>query len=110
MDATLDEARGKGRFKVEASDPAGVVRVVVAATDGAGVWSSQDLTFDAAAVKWTGEITATTSTRYFVQVVDGAGNIAVNDDKGRYHALLPPLPLIQGRALDFRTFLPNVRR
>jgi hypothetical protein len=110
VDATLDEARGKGRFKVEASDPAGVVRVVVAATDGAGVWSSQDLAFDAAAVKWTGEITATTSTRYFVQVVDGAGNIAINDDKGRYHALLPPLPLIQGRALDFRTYLPNVRR
>ena len=58
----------------------------------------------------TGAITATGSTRYFVQVVDSAGNIAIDDDKGRYHPLLPPLPLIQGRTLERRIYLPHVRR
>ncbi|MFN3335019.1 MAG: hypothetical protein ACK47M_21165, partial [Caldilinea sp.] len=95
---------------VEAADSSGVVREVIAPTDGAGVWSSKDLTYDAAALKWTGTITATSTTRYFVQVVDGAGNIAIDDDKGRYYPLLPPLPLATGRALEYRIFLPQVQR
>lgn len=110
VDAILDEANGKGRFKVEATDAGGVARVVIAYTDGTGVWSSQDLLFDAATAKWTGAITATGSTRYFVQVVDSAGSIAIDDDKGRYHPLLPPLPLIQGRTLERRSDPPHVRR
>lgn len=110
VDAVLDAARGQGLFKVEAADSSGVVRVVIAHTDGAGVWSSKDLTYDAAALKWTGTITATSTTRYFVQVVDGAGNIAIDDDKGRYYPLLPPLPLATGRALETRIFLPQVQR
>lgn len=110
VDAVLDSARGQGSFKVEAKDASGVTRVVIAFTDGTGVWSSKDLTYDAAALKWTGTITATAATRYFVQVVDGAGNVAIDDDKGRYYPLLPPLPLAPGRALEHRIYLPQVQR
>jgi hypothetical protein len=110
VDAVLDTAVGKGIFKVETTDASGVNRVVIAYTEGAGSWSSQDLTYDQATVKWTGQITATANTRYFVQVVDGAGNIAVDDNKGQYYPLLPPLPLIQGRALENRLYLPSVQK
>ena len=110
VDAVLDVALGKGLFKVEATDPSGVNRVVVAYTEGAGTWSSQDLTFDAPSAKWTGAITGTANTRYFVQIVDGAGNITIDDNKGRYHPLLPPLPLVEGRALERRIYLPTIQR
>ncbi|MCS6825722.1 MAG: hypothetical protein NZ553_03825 [Caldilinea sp.] len=40
VDAVLDPARGQGSFKVEAKDASGLTRVVIASTDGAGVWSS----------------------------------------------------------------------
>lgn len=110
VDAILDPAAGKGIFKVETTDTSGVNRVVIAYTEGTGSWTSQDLLYDQAAAKWTGLITATANTRYFVQVVDGAGNIAVDDNKGQYYPLLPPLPLAQGRALDNRLYLPNVTK
>ncbi|MBX2997161.1 MAG: hypothetical protein KF893_01530 [Caldilineaceae bacterium] len=110
IDAVLDVVAGKGIFKVETTDASGVNRVVIAYTEGTGTWTSQDLLYDQAAVKWTGLITATTNTRYFVQVVDGAGNIAIDDNKGQYYPLLPPLPLAQGRALDNRLYLPAVTK
>jgi hypothetical protein len=84
--------------------------VVIAYTHGTGTWSSLDLAFDASSAKWTGVITATLSTRYFVQVVDGAGNIAIDDYKGRYYPLLPGLPLIQGRAIGHRIYLPQITK
>jgi len=87
----------QGQLKVEASDPSGVLRVVAAFTDGAGTWRSQDLAFSAATQKWTSVITATSQTRYFVQVVDGAGNVAVEDNKGAYFGFSPPVPLALGR-------------
>jgi len=93
----LGPAAQQGRIKVEASDPSGVLRVTAAFTDGAGTWLSQDLAFDAAAQKWTGVITATAQTVYFVQVVDGAGNVAVDDNKGAYFTFPPPVPLAFGR-------------
>ena len=72
---------------------------------------SQDLVYSAATGKWTGEITGTVKSRFFVQVVDGAGNIAVADNKGAYYPLAEPLGLIPGRELApvFSLYLPAVR-
>ena len=95
FDGVLDEGAATGAIKTAASDPSGIVRVVLAHTDGQGTWQSQDLTYQESMGKWTGTISATTETRYFVQVVDGAGNVALDDAKGRYHSLAPPLPLAQ---------------
>jgi len=95
VDGVLDENGVTAAIKTAASDPSGIVRVVLAHTDGQGTWQSQDLTYQDGMGKWTGTISATTETRFFVQVVDGAGNVALDDAKGRYHSLAPPLPLAQ---------------
>jgi len=94
---------------VEATDPSGVVRVLVAYTAGDGVWHNQDLIDDMNTLKWRGEITATLQTRYFVQAVDGAGNVGLAHNKGRYYALLPPAPLVQGGE-PYKIYLPLIRK
>jgi hypothetical protein len=91
VDGVLNKAAGQGAIKVEATDPSGVVRVLIAYTGASNEWLSHDLTFDPVAIKWKGVITATTDTRYFVQAVDGAGNVGTAHNKGRYYSLLPPV-------------------
>lgn len=112
VDGVLDAQAGKGHIKVEAADGSGVGRVVVAFTNGQGLWQSQDLGFAPATQKWTGTITGTMGTEYFVQVVDAAGNVAIADNKGSYYRLAVPLPLAAGRpvVMEQRIFLPAVRR
>jgi hypothetical protein len=111
VDGVLDPAAETGLIKVETDDPAGVQRVVVAFTRGDGVWRSQDLPYDPARLKATGVITdVTAGVRYFVQVADAAGNVAVADNKGRYYALLPPLPLASGQGIGRHLYLPIVQK
>lgn len=109
QDGVLDAAQGRGLLKVEATDESGIIRVVVAYTDGQGVWQSRDLELDELTNTWTGVVSATVQTRYFVQIVDGAGNVAIDDDKGRYHLFLPPVPLVQG-AMPGRLYLPTIKK
>jgi hypothetical protein len=105
----LNEAMGRAFIKVEATDDSGVGRVVVAFTHGQGQWFSRDLAFDPAMQKWTGEITATRNTLFFVQAMDGAGNLQVADNKGAYYALPAPAPLVAGEGFR-RIYLPLVVR
>ncbi|HXF60024.1 MAG TPA: hypothetical protein VNK95_00325, partial [Caldilineaceae bacterium] len=101
---------GQGQIKVETTDDTGIHRVVVAYHEQQGQWQSQDLTFDAAAQKWTGVITGTTNTEFFIQVVDEAGNVAVNNNKGRFYPLAAPLPLAQGAQIVGPLYLPLIQR
>lgn len=116
VDGVLNSQTGQGEIKVEATDNLTVTLVVVAYTANlvanTGEWKSVDLIFDDETQKWTGTITATAQTRYFVQAADAAGNVTVNDNKGRYYRLLPPLPLAQGAGLDNNQsiFLPLINR
>jgi hypothetical protein len=112
VDGVLEPAQGVGQIKVEASDSSGVHRVLVAYTLGDGQWRSKDLTFESAAQKWTGVISATTTTQFFVQVVDKAGNVAINNNKGANYPVVVPLPLATGTPLasNRRVYLPLVRR
>ena len=112
VDGVLEPQAGKGHIKVEATDGSGIRHVVVAFTSGQGLWQSQDLGFAPATQKWTGTITGTIGTEYFVQVVDAAGNVAIDDNKGRYYGLAVPLPLAAGRpiVMEQRLFLPTVRK
>jgi len=70
---------------VQADDPSGIETVVVAYTDGKGAWQSVSLTQSGAA--WTGSIPAAGPTEFFVQAVDKAGNVAVDERDGAYYAL-----------------------
>jgi hypothetical protein len=54
------------------------------------------MVFDVEMNRWTGVISATEQTRYFIQVVDGSGNVSLDDNKGAYHSLAAPLPLLEG--------------
>ncbi|HIC88401.1 MAG TPA: hypothetical protein EYP04_03235 [Anaerolineae bacterium] len=73
--------------KVSASDPSGIHRVVIAYSDGQGTWRSTDLIYDPFSGEWIGTLSATEAAEWFVQVVDGAGNVAVDDNKGAYYRL-----------------------
>jgi hypothetical protein len=106
IDGVLDEDEGLGHLKVETSDTSGIIRVVIAYTSEQDQWHSQDLDYHQSSQKWAGVITGTAQTRYIVQVVDGAGNVAVSDNKGLYHPLSPSLPLIDG--VGNRRYLPLI--
>jgi hypothetical protein len=66
------------------TDDSGVERVVVAYSLGDGEWRSIDLAYDAGADRWYGELALDEgeSVSYFVQAVDGAGNVVSSDNKG----------------------------
>lgn len=111
VDGVLNQAAGRGDIKVAATDGSGIYRAVVAFTAGEGRWASTDLAFDPAAQKWTGVITGAITTQFLVQVVDNAGNVAVNDNKGRYYTLAVPAPLATGKPLSgWNVYLPAMRR
>lgn len=93
---------GQATVSVEATDDSGIHTVVVAYTGGGGSWQSLELV--AGGGPWTGSFAAGAETEFFVQVVDGAGNVAVADNSGRYyrpgqnqHSLFLPLVLRQGQ-------------
>jgi hypothetical protein len=67
-------------FSVTASDPAGIKRVLVLYLDG-GTWRSFDLTSSGPNVFSGATPTQTANPNYFVQVVDGSGNVAVSANK-----------------------------
>jgi hypothetical protein len=70
---------------VETTDLSDVVRVGVAYTLGDGVWRTTDLTRSAGNPNlWTGTMPYEETMEWFVQAVDGAGNVAINDNKGAY--------------------------
>jgi len=85
---------------VQASDASGIHAVVIAYTDGTGEWSSVSLAQSGGA--WTGSFPANANTGFFVQAVDGAGNVAVDDHQGSYYQ--------PGDHLEYRLFLPLILR
>jgi hypothetical protein len=88
------------RVKVAASDPSGVYRVVVAYTAGGGSWASADLAYDSAMHKWIGNVPV--GATWFVQAVDGVGNVAVAHNKGAYYTAQP--------AGGYKRYLPTILR
>ncbi len=85
---------------VRAEDISGIHTAIVAYTHGDGEWNSAALNHSESS--WTGDFSADAGTEFFVQVVDGAGNVAVLDRGGLYYrpgesvSLVPQifLPLI----------------
>ena len=103
---TSGATTGVGQIKVETQDSSGIHRVVVAYHEDQDQWESKDLAYDNSTQKWTTTITGTVNTEFFVQVVDNAGNVAVNNNKGRNYRLMAPLPLVAGRPISSRIYLP----
>jgi PKD repeat protein len=72
---------------VNASDASGIEAVVIAYTDGSGVWDSVSLEQNQGA--WLGSLSA--DAEFLVQVVDQAGNVAVWGGKDRSNNVYLPL-------------------
>ena len=91
------------QLQVDVTDFSGIVRVTVAYTTGDGEWQTRPLaraTDDPG--RWLGLLPGHSGMTYFVQAVDGAGNVALQDNRGRYFAPflhrqhLPLIALKQG--------------
>jgi outer membrane protein assembly factor BamB len=97
--SVISQATGSAAtVTVNASDAAGIEAVVVAYTDNQGTWASVELVESGG--QWSGSLPVGGNTEFFVQVVDGAGNVAIRDAGGRYFRVeaSPPkiyLPLVQ---------------
>ena len=115
FDATITHmGRSDVQVKVGATDEAGIRQVTVAYLNPSDPnhLQTQDLTFDAAAQVWSGVFRGSPATRFFVQVVDQAGNVTTAHNKGRYYSPSDgmqrtlPLPTCSGACV----FLPAVMR
>jgi hypothetical protein len=78
-------ASGVDEVSVEVTDLSDVVRVAISYTSGDGAWHTVNL----ARVShdpdlWTRAIPHRAGMEWFVQAVDSAGNVAVDDDRGGY--------------------------
>jgi hypothetical protein len=94
VDAAPLPADNAVQLSVEATDFSGVVRVVVTYTDGNGTWYTIDLTPAANEPgQWHGMMPLKNHLEYFVQVVDGGGNVSVQHNRGNYfintHSFMP---------------------
>lgn len=106
--------KGQVQVKVGATDASGIRQVTIAYINPSEPTrlQTQDLTFDPAAQVWTGLFSGSPATRYFVQVVDQAGNVTTAHNKGRYYTpndgrqRALPLPLCSGACI----FLPTAMR
>ena len=82
----------ESQITVEVTDLSDVIRVGVSYTLGDGSWVTFDLVRRAENPNlWSGTMPYEASVEWFVQAVDGAGNVAVNDNKGAYFGPPPEL-------------------
>lgn len=81
-----DATTGEIEIKVGSADASGIYTVIIAYIEGES-WQSKQLVFNETEQNWTGVFTGTAKTRYIVQVVDEAGNVTVEVNKGQYLAV-----------------------
>jgi hypothetical protein len=78
-----------GQVVVEVTDLNDVVRVGVSYTLGNGEWVTKDLAQSTSNPNlWLGAIPMDEGIEWFVQALDGAGNVAINDNKSAYFTKL----------------------
>lgn len=117
VDALYNFEQGVVDVKVDAVDESGIDSVVVSyVTDSrelASFIKSVELTFDESAHKWRGTFSGSEHSRYFVQIVDKAGNVTKAMNKGKHYA---PAVSVTGQSLQPQAcvmgclFLPIVAR
>ena len=69
-----------------------LIRCVVVLTDGKGEWWTSDLgSIDEAGKEWSANIPVSSTVEYFIQAVDTSGNVAYDDNDGRYYTAVPAI-------------------
>jgi hypothetical protein len=82
---------GIASFSADVTSDSGMHRVVVAYTDGSGEWQTVDLAWNGTSERWEGSTPIAGTIQYFLQAVDGAGNVAQEDNKGVFYELASDL-------------------
>ena len=90
----------RAEFKVEANDESGIAAVYVTFSTGVGTWQSLPLAYDWLMQKWMGHMPTQRPIAWFVQVVDGGGNVTTANNKGLYFQL----------DLPYAMYLPRLER
>jgi len=95
----LQQGEATATVLVDVTDFSRIARVVMAYTSGSGEWLTTDLTRgEQESSRWVGTLPREAGMTFLVQAVDGAGNVAVADNRGHYFTLSYPrqyLPLIR---------------
>ncbi len=105
MSMNSELAAGNAPVTIIATDLSGIEAVVIAYTDGQGTWDSVSLTENAG--EWSGSFPAPTSTKFFIQAVDKAGNVSADDNNGLY---FEPGDIVDPPGGDHNIYLPLVTR
>ena len=109
VDGLYNPKTGTVEVKVGATDSSGIQKVVASYTQDSGntgIWSSLELKYDSVRAKWMGRFKGSTSTRFYVSVIDGAGNMETANNKGQYFV---PGPTEEALG-SFSVYLPLVRK
>jgi hypothetical protein len=110
VDGLYNPTSNRVEVKVGATDSSGIQKVVASYTQdtgNTGTWSSIELKYDSVRAKWGGNFKGGASTRFYVSVVDGAGNVTVVTNKGQYFVPGITTESLGGTGL---VFLPLVRK
>ncbi len=76
---------GQADYWVTAQDTSGIQQVLMVFTQDGSHWNSVDLAYSSERDRWEKHLTGVTGQfTYFVQVVDGAGNVTVTSNKGLF--------------------------
>lgn len=70
---------------VVATDPSGIHAALVAYSSGDGHWRSIEMDREGGSDTWRVLIPVSPDMEYFIQVVDGAGNVTIDDNGGLYY-------------------------
>ena len=104
---TSDDRRtNQATFKIEATDPLTVTRVLAQYTLGDGTGKILDLTYNAQSRKWSGMTTGIRGATYAVAAVDSVGNATAITRRGGYF----DLPAVELSALGSRVYLSMVTK
>lgn len=111
VDGVYNSATSQVLVKVGATDASEIKETIVSYIQDASQASTSirsiNLNFDASSQKWVGSFTGDGRSRFFVQVVDKAGNVTTATNKGNYYA---PAEIGATRSIDTILYLPVIQR
>lgn len=74
---------------VTTSDTSGIEGVVITYTNGKGTWNATENMTKGSGEQWSGTFAAESNTQFLIHSIDKAGNVAINDNEGRYFNFFP---------------------
>jgi len=77
------------QLRAAVTDTSGIFEIVVPYNRGLGRWDTLNLTDSDGDGVWTGDLPVTTTVEYFLQIVDNAGNVTLDNNVGLNYVTAP---------------------